>query len=100
MRVRSAAAKLALAVVATAVAGLALELASGLAYRAIRGEAFSKQRIRSRLTAAISPQPLDIEGVTIPGIVESKALHPYLGYVLDREPASGPINRFGFLGRN
>ena len=99
-RLNSIGGKLALSAVALVVAIALLEWASTLVYRHLQDEPFSKQRIRARLTASGTPEALQLGGVDLPSFVENKALHPYLGYVFDREPDSRAVNRFGFRGRS
>jgi hypothetical protein len=99
-RLRSIGGKFALFAVALVVAIGLLEWTSTIAYRRLRGEPFSKQRIRDRLAVAGGQEELQLGGIDLPTFINNKALHPYLGYVIDRKPDLPAVNRFGFLGRS
>lgn len=90
--------KIAICAVALVAALALLEWGATRLYRHVRGAAFSKQEIQAQLAAAGASEDFVVTGAGAPRFVQNKALHPYLGYVIDREPDSSTVNRFGFRG--
>ncbi len=86
------------------VAALAL-LEGGIRvlHRIRTGEPFPTDVLRERLAPPLDPDAVVLATTPVvprqdAATVANKALHPYLGYVLDRTGAEATINRFGFQG--
>jgi hypothetical protein len=92
--------KFALLFFSVAFSIILLEGGARISYYLMHGQGFPREEFQQRLlpdSTVINPKLKKIS-MKIPSTIADKALHPYLGFVMDPTESPDRLNRFGFLG--